>query len=147
MEENKVILPSWYKDDLLKKFKARIAREFILYGNINDLIIHPDPVARKAKPYLTLNEFLECMLVSSGREVVVFYNISDGFTFANARMEQLFNQLTEIDRLDPNQRTAQFNDSTSCLKLLEKALKNGSKIGVVITSAQTIVPRSSWKKR
>ena len=142
MEENKVILPSWYKDDLLKKFKARIAREFILYGNINDLIIHPDPVARKAKPYLTLNEFLECMLVSSGREVVVFYNISDGFTFANARMEQLFNQLTEIDRLDPNQRTAQFNDSTSCLKLLEKALKNGSKIGVVITSAQTIVPNT-----
>src|SRR3989339_1084462 len=137
MEENKVILPSWYKDDLLPKFLAQTCRAFILYGNVNDLFANPEEETKTAKPFINLNDFLEWAL--GAYDLPIFFNIANGFTFPDSETEQLFWQTVGAD---PAKQKAILRDPIACFELIETALKRQTKSAVVISPLHPLMPNS-----
>ncbi|NQT49212.1 ATP-binding protein [Candidatus Kuenenbacteria bacterium] len=131
-------LPEWFSDDLVRKIKAGISREFILYGDLYGLFANPDEEEKAEKPYLDLQEFLEWAL--SQKEITVFYNIASGFTFPYPAMEIAFKKIVGMDEDDIQKYQ---RDPGVCLMLLEKLLKTTANVAVVITSLQTLAPNSA----
>jgi len=138
MEKKLVVLPSWYKDELLPKFLAQTCRAFILYGNVNDLFANPDEETREVKPFINLNDFLNWALGSY--ELPIFFNIANGFTFADEETEQLFWQVTGADQ---TKQRAILRDPIACFELIELALKRQAKSAIVISPLHPLVPNGS----
>lgn len=138
MEQDKVILPGWYKDEILPKFLAQTCRTFILYGNVNDLFANPDNETQTAKPFINLTEFLAWAL--GAYDLPIFFNIANGFTFPDEETERLFWQTVGAD---PAKQKAILRDPIACFDLIEHALKRGTKSAIVISPLHPIVPNGS----
>lgn len=143
-EENR--LPEWFKDFVIQ-YQAGISREFILFGNIADLVRNPDD--EPEKPYISFREFWE--KIFEEREMVVLYSMAWGLRFPNKDMEERFRTASGFDQPDAGstsplakagvlQKRRLPQDPETCLLLIERMLRNIPKTAVMIYFAHHIVP-------
>lgn len=143
-EENK--LPEWF-EDLIAQYQAGISREFVLFGNIADLVRNPDD--ETDKPYISFREFWE--KVFDEREMVILYSMAWGLRFPSADMEERFRKASGLDQADSTstsplarigvlQKKRLPQDPETCLLLLERVLRNIKKTAVMIYFAHHVVP-------
>src|SRR3989338_10408583 len=92
-EENK--LPEWFKE-FVAQYQAGISREFILFGNIADLVRNPDNEPQK--PYISFREFWE--KIFEEREMVILYSMAWGLRFPNKDIEERFRSASGFDQAD-----------------------------------------------
>ncbi|MBI2449957.1 MAG: ATP-binding protein [Candidatus Nealsonbacteria bacterium] len=139
-------LPEWF-NDLVTQYQAGISREFILFGNIADLIRNPDD--EPEKQYISFREFWE--KIFEEREMVILYSMAWGLRFPNKDMEERFRIASGFDQPDSSstsplakvgvlQKRRLPQDPETCLLLIERALRNIPKIAVMIYFAHHVVP-------
>ncbi len=146
------LLPEWYKEGIVTPFRARIASEFIVHGDVNSLFQDPD----NYESYITLRQFWEKMF--SERDIVIFYNIASGVQFLSPDMEREFKKISGIGGDDSSagsgdpvaaakaglaQKRGIPREPESCLPLIEKVLREREGVAVVINSAHFIAPNVS----
>ncbi len=144
-----VHLPDWYQD-LAVQFKANIAHEFILHGNISDFVPNPDAADEPNRPYLSFRQFFEKMFEE--RNLVMFYNISSGLKFLDSMMEDRFRKIAGIDSDDAAksplakagvlQKKSIPREPEVCLPLIEKALRSSEKVAIILNFVHHIAPNS-----
>jgi SpoVK/Ycf46/Vps4 family AAA+-type ATPase len=125
-----VSLPLWAQK-LREQYLAGIASQFLLHSNINDLLPYQGE-------YVTLREFLSLLL--GKKELLIFYNRSEGITFAKPEMKEIFMRALNVafGPLNPYQ-TSLPHEPSKVLPLLEIVFTFHS-CGIVIDYAETIVP-------
>jgi len=88
-----LILPKW-AERLRDGYLSGEASQFLLHTNVGDLVRWESDGQTE---YITLMEFLTRFL-SRTKEVVLFYNISEGLQFAKREMRDLFTYKVTIQR-------------------------------------------------
>lgn len=134
--------PDWVKE-VLNKFSSGVAHGFILHGNVSDYVV----------PGVSVKKYLSRLLGT--REIVAFYNRSEGITFATPSMKDQFSEIVGLsgkkDDFDDvlsalGGGSSNSNDlptsPAAALPLLEKLLKfaGDGKAAVVIEFAEVIIP-------
>ncbi len=135
--------PAWVQD-LLKKYTSGVSHAFILYFNVADQVVRGT----------NMRTYLSKLMAS--RQIVVFYNRSDGITFALPAMKQKFIDLLGLQKTaDPaiaalaavqggNQEQDLPKTPATALPLLGRLLRMGTpeeKLAVVVIEhAETILP-------
>src|SRR5205814_2134014 len=66
-------MPAW-AEELRRRYLRGEASQFILHGNVNDLVLHGEEL-------LGVSDFLSRALLAPTKEVVATYNLSSGVTF------------------------------------------------------------------
>ncbi|MCB9760443.1 MAG: ATP-binding protein [Alphaproteobacteria bacterium] len=91
---NAPVLPSW-AEELRERYLAGEASMFLLHGNVRDLFpwISPDDSVR----YVPLRTFLEQFL-SRSKEIVLYYNCSEGIEFPDKAMGARFRRAISTRR-------------------------------------------------
>ena len=149
------IIPKWFLNGIVSRFKAGISSVFILHGDITCLVPNPYADTETQWPYIPLNEFLS--RVFDERGMVIFYNIASGPRFLVPEMEKTFRKMTELEKEDdasaedpvaaakaelaakrPTPREPEL-----CLPLIEKLLKKMGNVALIVESAHFVVPESS----
>ena len=74
-------IPAW-AEELRHRYLAGEAIQFLLHGNVHDIVAHEGD-------FVTLREFLTRGLLAS-KDVVIFYDPSEGVTFARPEMKDRF---------------------------------------------------------
>lgn len=154
-EEKPAILPTWFTEGVVSRFRAGISSVFILHGDITCLTPNPCVDVEPKWPYIPLQELFA--RVFDEREMVIFYNIATGMRFLQPEMEKKFRQVAEL--ADGNEDTAKDpiaaakaglaakrqlpREPELCLPLIEKALGKMDSVAVFIESAHFIAPESS----
>ncbi len=145
MKTNKpVVLPKW-AEKMKTRYESKEASQFLLYGNVMDLVFFDDK-------YLWLRDFLTQAL-SGGKEMVLFYNISEGISFPIASMQDDFARFLEVtlklggfpgftDILNYQKRPDLIKDPRVALPLIERLLETRNRIFVIIDHVDKIVPSS-----
>ena len=134
--------PEWAKE-LAQKYFTKTLSQFILYGNVRDLI--PSQDTRGKLQYVPLHEFLAQDIFAS-RDLVLFYDRSSGIQFANEATRRDFNRaLSGYDSLfGTNYQKHLPRDPVRVFTLLENyfriRLAEGKRIACIIDYAETIVP-------
>ena len=83
-------LPLWWQE-IHKKFRAKIAHTFLLYGNVRDYIVAG----------VTLDRFITSMLLAMKPSVLtVQYSVANGFVFQNQAAEDLFRALSDMEKAE-----------------------------------------------
>lgn len=134
--------PEWAREFARKYFTKTLA-EFILFGNVRDLVPTVDNNGDRA--YLSLRDFLIEDLFAA-RDIIIFYDRSGGIHFADQESQSDFNRaLSGYDTIfgtDYAQRMPK--DPVRVLSVLENyfrlRLDEGKRIACVIDYAETIVP-------
>lgn len=134
--------PPWARD-LARRYLAGTINQFVLHGNVRDLVPTEDDAGRPT--YVPLRDFLATDLFA-GRDLVLFYDRSSGIHFANRATQQDFHRaLAGYDSLfgtDYQQRLPR--DPARVFALLENYLRlrltEGRRAALVIDYAETIVP-------
>lgn len=152
-KEQNALLPEWFTNELVNPFKAHIASEFIIHGDINGLIKNPDIEEEPNKPYISLRQFLE--KIFDRGEMVIFYNIASGIRFLTPEMEKKFKKIVGLEADDSDakdpvaaakaglaQKRGIPRESEACFPLIEKALKSVNEVSVIISSVHFIAPAS-----
>ena len=134
--------PEWAREFARKYFTKTLA-EFILYGNVRDLV--PTVDGKGKRMYLPLRDFLVEDLFSA-RDIIIFYDRSGGIHFADLESQSDFNRaLSGYDTIfgtDYAQRMPK--DPVRVLSVLENyfrlRLDEGKRIACIIDFAETVVP-------
>lgn len=141
-------LPKWFIDDLVIPFRAGIASEFVVHGDVTCLLPNPDAEDEPDTPYVTLRQFLE--KVWDERQMVIFYNIASGLQFLTPEMEKEFKRAAGLeektDGTDPiaaakaglQAKRGLPREPEACLPLIEKVLKSKEGVAVAIQSVHFI---------
>ncbi len=135
-------LPEWAQD-LARKYFTKTVIQFILYGNVRDLV--PTTDTQGDAQYVSLRDFLTNELFGA-RDIVVFYDRSSGIHFADAESQKDFNRAVSgydtIFGTDYAQRVPR--DPVRVFSVLENyfrtRLMDGKRIAVIIDYAETVVP-------
>lgn len=142
--------PAWARE-LARRYYTKTLNQFILHGNVRDLVPteeEPAPGATHgARTYVPLRQFLADDLFA-GRDLVVFYDRSDGIHFLDQASKADFARaVSGHDSLfgtDYAQRMPK--DPARVLALLDNyfrlRLADGKRIACVLDYAETIVPMS-----
>jgi SpoVK/Ycf46/Vps4 family AAA+-type ATPase len=131
-------LPEWAAS-LRRRYRAGEAIQFILHANVLDL----QPLDAE---YVDLRRFLHEGLLKQTRDVVLFYNLSQGITFAEPKMRETFLRKLEVSRAarglaGPPDELPHAPDVA--LPLIEEfLLATGHRSAVVIDYVETVVPRA-----
>ncbi len=134
--------PSWARE-LARKYFTKTLAQFILYGNVRDLIPTIDEAGNRT--YLPLNTFLGAELFAS-RDIVIFYDRSGGIHFLDENSRRDFNRaVAGYDSLfGTHYQRALPRDPVRVFTLLENyfrtRLADGKRIACIIDYAETIVP-------
>ena len=134
--------PEWAKE-FARKYFTKTITEFILFGNVRDLVPTIDDKGKRA--YLSLRDFLIEDLFAA-RDIILFYDRSGGIHFADQTSQADFNRaLSGYDTIfgtDYAQRMPK--DPVRVLSVLENyfrlRLDEGKRIACIIDYAETIVP-------
>ncbi|HKQ68080.1 MAG TPA: AAA family ATPase [Polyangiaceae bacterium] len=113
-------LPQW-TEELKRRYLRGEALEFVLHGNVNDLVLAGDKFVRAT-------DLLEALL-SPSKDVVVQYNVATGVRFAKKRAE-----IADLDSL------LTLRDPEKILPALEKLLHAVDKVAVIIDYAEMVAP-------
>lgn len=134
--------PDWAKE-LARKYFTKTFAQFILYGNVRDLV--PSRSDGGTRTYLPLRDFLTHDLFSA-RDLTIFYDRSAGIHFADKASQQDFNRaVSGYDTIFGTDYAGKLpRDPVRVFQLLENyfrlRLADGKRIACVIDYAETIVP-------
>lgn len=131
-------LPRW-AEDLRRRYLSGEATLFLIHGNVHDLVRSPDD----ANQYLPLRDFLSRFLARS-KEVVAFFNQSEGLKFPDSRSQDLFVRTLNASRVmkrRPELETPLPRDVKPVLETLEEYLTlKDTRAAVVLDFIETVVP-------
>lgn len=134
--------PPWAKD-LARKYFTKTLTQFILYGNVRDLVPTNRPSGETG--YLPLRAFLTEDLFAA-RDVVLFYDRSAGIHFSDKESQSDFNHaLSGYDTIFGTDFAKKLpKDPVRVFSVLENyfrtRLADGKRIACVIDYAETIIP-------
>ena len=141
--------PTWARE-LARRYFTKTINQFILHGNVRDLVpAETDPQAdgTPGRAYLPLRQFLAEDLFA-GRDLVVFYDRSDGIHFVDAESRRDFARaVSGYDSLFGTDFAKRMpKDPARVFALLDNyfrlRLADGKRIACVIDYAETVVPMS-----
>lgn len=134
--------PPWAKA-LARKYFTKTLNQFILHGNVRDLV--PTEDAQGARTYVALRHFLADDLFA-GRDVVLFYDRSDGIHFLDQASKADFNRaLSGYDTIFGTEYAKRLpKDPVRVFALLDNYLRirlgEGKRVAIVVDYAETVVP-------
>lgn len=155
MTDYRPTTPPW-ADELSLKYSSGIAHAFLLHGNVNDYVV----------ANLTVRSYLHQMLVRNSAEIVVFYDISEGFSFLNEDHKESFVRALSLDsaqgRADAQRAGLLFSgegpvrhDPAFALMLITRLLRQQSQkevdgeiipggiFAVIISNAELLFPNKA----
>ncbi len=155
MENELPVLPEWFTEGVVSRFRAGISSVFLLHGDITCLVPNPYMDAEPRWPYIPLQELFA--RVFDEREMVIFYNIATGMRFLQPEMEKKFRKITEFGgdedtatkdpvaaaRAGLAAKRQLPREPELCLPLIEKALQKMENVALIIDSAHFIAPEST----
>jgi len=132
--------PKWAQK-LAQKYLSRTVNQFILHGNVHDLV----PLKRQENKFVRLKTFLAEEFFGA-RDYVIFYDRSSGIYFRDKETQKDFNQA--IAGRDSLMGTDVANklpkDPVGVFSLLEQyfriRLDNKKSVALIMDYAETIVP-------
>lgn len=136
--------PTWARE-LARRYFTKTINQFVLHGNVRDLV--PADDERGQRTYLPLRQFLADDLFA-GRDVVVFYDRSDGIHFHDAESRKDFNRaLSGYDTIFGTDYAKKLpKDPARVFALLDNyfrlRLADGKRVACVVDYAETVVPMS-----
>ena len=134
--------PAWARD-LARKYFTKTITQFILYGNVRDLVPTKDREGNAV--YLPLRDFLTHDLFAA-RDIVIFYDRSAGIHFSDRDSQADFNRaLSGYDTIFGTDFAKKLpKDPVRVFSVLENyfrtRLADGKRIACVIDYAETVVP-------
>ena len=134
--------PDWAKE-FARKYFTKTMNEFILYGNVRDLVPTQDGQGRRE--YVPLRDFLTGDLFAV-RDIVLFYDRSAGIHFADAESQRDFNRaLSGYDTIFGTDYAKKLpKDPVRVFALLENyfrlRLADGKRIACIVDYAETVAP-------
>ncbi|HCH62619.1 MAG TPA: hypothetical protein DFR83_07445 [Deltaproteobacteria bacterium] len=134
-------LPSW-ADDLRERYLAGEASMFLVHGNVRD--VYPWEDSSGAVTYVTLRQFMERFLARA-KELVAYYNVSEGIEFPVPGMRQRFLDAINARRRKlgraPRASMAQVGDKVlSTFEELITGSDDGPSAAVILDYVEMIVP-------
>lgn len=139
MAEPQPFLPAW-ANDLRARFRAGESSVFLLHGNVRDLQRWQDPDG--TVQYLGMRRFLE-KLLARAKDVVVYYNVSEGLEFPTRAIEGAFRRAIQNKRTAegaPSFDTIPRNPGQVLAVLEELVTDPAQNAGVIVDYVETIVP-------
>lgn len=134
-------LPSW-ADELRRRYLSGESTLFILHGNVHDLVQSPDD----PNQYVPLREFLARFLGRS-KQVVAFYNQSEGLVFPETSMAETFTRTLNVSRLKKRKAPLESplpREPRPILDALEEyLLLKETRAAVVLDFVETVVPEAT----
>ena len=134
--------PGWAKE-FARKYFTKTLNQFVLFGNVRDLIPTLDAQGRPS--YVPLRDFLVHDLFA-GRDVILFYDRSAGIHFIDKASQRDFNRaLSGYDTIFGTEYAQKLpKDPVRVLSVLDNyfrlRLAEGKRIACIIDFAETIVP-------
>lgn len=134
--------PGW-AGEFARKYFTKTLNEFILYGNVRDLV--PTQDGQGQRQYVPLRDFLTNDLFAV-RDVVLFYDRSAGIHFADNDSQRDFNRaLSGYDTIFGTDYAKKLpKDPVRVFALLENyfrlRLADGKRIACIIDYAETVAP-------
>jgi len=134
--------PEWAKE-FARKYFTKTINQFILYGNVRDLV--PTELEDGTKGYTPLRDFLVNDLFA-GRDIVVFFDRSGGIHFADPESRKDFNRaLSGFDSIAGTEYAKKLpKDPVRVFAVLENyfrlRLAENKRIACIIDYAETIIP-------
>lgn len=134
--------PSWARE-FARKYLTKTLTQFILYGNVRDLV--PSRDADGHTTYGSLRDFLADELFAS-RDIVVFYDRSSGIHFIDKESQRDFNRAlsgydtifgTDYAKKLPKDPVRVFSVLQNYFRL---RLGDGKRIACIIDYAETVIP-------
>jgi hypothetical protein len=120
-EDQERVLPRW-TEELRGRYLRGEASQFILHGNVNDLLLSSGKFTR-------LGDFLSDVLLSPSKDVVIKYDLATGVRFAKKKGE-----IPDLDLL------LALRDADKILPLLEKLLHAVDRVAVILDYAEMLAP-------
>lgn len=134
--------PAWAQE-FARKYFTKTITQFILYGNVRDLVPTLDDQGRTI--YVPLREFLQDDLFAA-RDIVLYYDRSAGIHFADNASQTDFNRaLSGYDTIFGTEYAQKLpKDPVRVFSVLENyfrlRLAEGKRIACIIDYAETIAP-------
>ena len=134
--------PPWARE-LARKYFTKTLTQFILYGNVRDLV--PTKDVDGERTYMPLRQFLTDELFAA-RDVLVFYDRSAGIHFLDKESQRDFNRaLSGYDTIFGTEYAQKLpKDPVRVFSVLENyfrvRLSEGKRIACIIDYAETIIP-------
>ncbi len=134
--------PDWAKE-FARKYFTKTLTQFILYGNVRDLVPYVDD--QEVTKYIPLRAFLKDELFAS-RDLIVLYDRSSGIHFNDPESQKDFNRAlsgydtifgTEYIKNLPKEPVRVFSVLDNYFRL---RLAEGKGIACIIDYAETIIP-------
>jgi len=142
LEQYTANYPEWARE-FARKYFTKTLNQFILYGNVRDLV--PTADAEGRREYLSLRDFLVRDLFAA-RDIVVFYDRSSGVHFADRESQIDFNRaLSGYDTIFGTDFARRMpKDPVRVMSVLENyfrlRLGEGKRIACIIDYAETVIP-------
>lgn len=114
-------LPAW-ADELKRRYLRGEASQFIIHGNVNDLILHQGT-------FLGVGEFLAKVLLAPSKDIIASYNLSSGVTFSKRS-----GAVADLESL------VLEKSADKVLPALERLLLGSNKVAVIIEYAEMLAP-------
>jgi ATP-dependent 26S proteasome regulatory subunit len=115
------VLPPW-ADEVRRRYLRGEAWEFILHGNVYDLLLHDGKL-------VTVSEFLANVLLGPTKDTVVLYNLSTGTRFTKRKIG-----------VEGYEDLILSKEPGKVLPLMERALTTEDRVAVVIEYAESVAP-------
>jgi transitional endoplasmic reticulum ATPase len=133
------VLPSW-AEELKLRYLAGEASMFLLHGNVRD--VHPWEEQDGTVRYVPIRELLERFLGRS-KDIVVYYNLSEGFEFPDKAHKGRFETAVSARRmmLGKEELDELPHSPNQVIPLLEDLITDPSqRAAVVVDYVETVVP-------
>jgi SpoVK/Ycf46/Vps4 family AAA+-type ATPase len=136
--------PTWARD-LARRYFTKTINQFIVHGNVRDLVPSEDEKGNRA--FVPLRQFLAEDLFA-GRDIVVYYDRSDGIHFQDAASRADFSRaLSGYDTIFGTDYAKRLpKDPARVFALLDNyfrlRLADGKRVACMIDYAETIIPMS-----
>lgn len=134
--------PEWAKQ-IARKYFTKTINQFILHGNVRDLV--RTELKNKSDDYISLRSFLATDLFA-GRDIVVFYDRSDGIHFSDMESKKDFNRaVSGYDTIFGTEYAKKLpKDPVRVFALLDNyfrlRLNDNKRVACIVDYAETIVP-------
>jgi transitional endoplasmic reticulum ATPase len=115
------VLPRW-TEELRGRYLRGEASQFILHGNVNDLML-------SGGKFIRFGDFLSEVLLSPSKDVIVKYDLATGVRFTKKKGD-----VPDLDLL------LSLRDADKILPLLEKLLHAVDRVAVILDYAEMIAP-------
>jgi transitional endoplasmic reticulum ATPase len=122
-------LPAW-ADEIRRRYLRGESSQFVLYGNVHDLILDdPDGAEKRSEGerLLSLSDFLVKVLLEK-KNLVAIYNVSTGLRFVKGKIPSGYEELLLT------------KEPAKVLPLIERLLMTQNGVALIIEYADTVTP-------